>query len=68
MGRIYFETLSKGHSKSSKPHAERRSIAEHFCRGNTLPLLIKLEKLIRISVFITVQVRPITNVWYERKI
>lgn len=29
-------------SKSSKPHPERKAIAEHFCCGNTLPFLIKL--------------------------
>ena len=46
-------------SKSSKLHQERRTIAEYLCRGNAQPLLIKLEKLIQISVLISVQVRPI---------
>ena len=35
-------------SKSSKPHQERRDMAEHFCYGNTQPLLMQLEKLIQI--------------------
>ena len=34
--------------KDSEPHPERRVITEHFCCGSTLPLLIKLEKLIQI--------------------
>ena len=42
-----------------KPHPERRAIAKHFCYSNTLPLLIKLEKLIQISAFTFVQVRII---------
>ena len=37
--------IYKAGSKSSKPHPERRAIAEHFCCDNVLPLLIKLEKL-----------------------
>ena len=49
----------QGLFKSSKPYPEIRVIAEHFCYGNELPLLIKLEKLIQISVLISVQVRPI---------
>ena len=36
--------VCKGSSKRSKPHPERRPIAEHFCCGNTQPLLIELEK------------------------
>ena len=31
-------------SKSSYPHLEWRTIAEHFCCGKTQPLLIRLEK------------------------
>ena len=46
-------------SKSSKPHPERNAIAEHFCCGNTLQLFITLEKLIQISVLISVQARLI---------
>ena len=34
----------EGHSKSSKLHAERKAIAEHFYCNNTL-IFIKLEKL-----------------------
>ena len=48
----------EGHSKNFKPHPERRACAEHFCSGNIL-LLIKLEKLIQISVLISVQLRSI---------
>ena len=33
-------------------------VAEHFCCASTLPLLIKLEKLIKISVLISVEVWP----------
>lgn len=40
----------EGRSKSSEHHPERRAIAEHFCCGNTLPLLIKLEKVSQISL------------------
>ena len=40
--------MYEGSSKSSQPHPERRAIAENFCCGNILPLLIKLEKLIQI--------------------
>ena len=46
-------------SKSYKLHLERGATAEHFCYGNTLPLFLKLEKLIQISVLISVQLRPI---------
>ena len=49
----------KGCWKSSMPHPEQRAIAEYFYYGNTLLLLIKLEKLIQISVLISVQVKPI---------
>ena len=35
--------MYNGHSESSKPHPERRILAEHFNCGNTLPL-IKQEK------------------------
>ena len=41
--------------KSSKPHPEGRATAEHFCCTNTQPFLIKLEKLIQISVLISVR-------------
>ena len=56
----------EGCSKSSKPHQERRSIVEHFCYGNKLPLLIKREKRIQISIFISQQVRLIQN-WAVNK-
>ena len=45
--------------KSFGPYPERRAIAEYFCYGNTLPLLIKLENLIQISVLISVQLKLI---------
>ena len=32
---------------------ERNVIDEHFCYGNTLPLLTKLEKTIQISVWVS---------------
>ena len=48
-------------SKSSKLYLERRVISEHFCCSYTLPLLIKLEKLIQISVLISLQVRYIQS-------
>ena len=38
----------KGHSKLSKSHTERRAIAENFCFGNILALLIKLEQQFQI--------------------
>ena len=44
----------EGRSKGSNLHRERRAIAEHFCSANTLLLLIKFEKLIQISVLISV--------------
>ena len=37
---------------SLKPQPEEIPIAKHFYCGNTLPLLIKIEKLIQISVLI----------------
>ena len=40
-------------------HPERRSEVEHFYCGNGQPLLIKLEKLIQISVLISVQMKPL---------
>ena len=61
-------------SKSSKPHLERRDLPEHLCYGNMKPLLIKLEKLIQISVLTVVLVRLIqrwavtnlkSNKWLE---
>ena len=48
-------------SKISKAHPERRGIAEHFCGSNTLPLLIKLEKLIQISVLVFIGEAPYTG-------
>ena len=39
---------NEGCSKSSKPYPERGTIAEHFCCGHTLPLLMMLEKIIKI--------------------
>ena len=30
--------------KTSKLYPKRRAIAEHFCCGNSLPLLLKLEQ------------------------
>ena len=50
--------IYEGLSKSSLLHPEK-AIAEHFCCGNTLPLLLKLEKLMWISALISVQVRLI---------
>ena len=50
-------------SKSSKPNLERRALAEYFCCGDTLPLLIKLEKPIQISVLIFVQIGPKDEKW-----
>ena len=47
------------YSKSSKPHSERRAIAEDFCGSNTLLHLIKLDKLIQIYILISVWMRPI---------
>ena len=55
-------------SESSKPHPERSAIAEHFCWGNTLLLLIKLEKLIQISVFISVRPLQRWEVCYKSNI
>ena len=49
-------------SKCSKPHQERKGIAEHFFCSSTLTLLIKWKKLIRISVLISVQLRA-TQRW-----
>ena len=43
-------------SKSSKPHTERRVTTEHFCCGSILSLLLKLEKLIQISIEISEQI------------
>ena len=47
------------HSKSYKPHTENRAIVEYSCCGKTLPLLMKLRKLILISVLIPGQMRLI---------
>ena len=46
--RIVQKVLDEDRSKSFKTHPEKKSIAEQFCYGNTLPLIIKLEKLIQI--------------------
>ena len=46
-------------SKISKIHPERRALAEHFSLRNSLSLLIKVERLIQISVLIFIQVRSI---------
>ena len=40
--------LNKGDRKSSKLHPEGWVKAEHFCYGNILPLLIKLEKFFQV--------------------
>ena len=45
-------------SKGFKLHPESKDIAEYCC-GNTLPFLVKLEKLIQIFVLISVYVRLI---------
>ena len=47
--------IYEGHSESSMLHL-RRAIAEYFCCGNTMPLLIKLKKqLMKNSVLISMQ-------------
>ena len=48
----------KSSLNNSKPHSER-TISEYFCCGNTLSLLIKLEKQIQIYVLISV---PVTSI------
>ena len=48
--RLYVSLWYELHLKSSKPQQDRRAIAEPFHCGNTLPILIKLEKTIPISV------------------
>ena len=53
----------EGRSKDSKPDLERSAIAEYVCCAKTLPLRIKLEKLIQISFLISVQVKPIKIFW-----
>ena len=45
---IVFLDLQITISKSSKPHQERRHIAEYFSYDNTLPLLIEQEEPIQI--------------------
>ena len=50
------------HSKSSKLYSERWARDEYFCNGNTLPILIKLEKWIQISTLISVQVRGVQQI------
>ena len=53
---LYLQTfLHKFRPKCSESHPERRAIAKQLYCGNTLPLMIKLGKLIRkISVLISV--------------
>ena len=50
--------MYNSHSKCYTPHPESKAIPEHFSSGNSLPLT-KLEKIIQISILISVQVRPI---------
>ena len=51
---MLFDIISfEGCPKSSKFHQKRGAIAEYFCRGNTLPVIMKLEKLFQISVLIS---------------
>ena len=49
----------QGSFKRSRLQTERRAIAEYFCCGNTLLLLVKLEKPIQIPVLISVQLKSI---------
>ena len=51
-----------------KPHLERRGILGKFCHGNVLPFLIKLVKLIQIQVLISMQARPMGEVYDKCKI
>ena len=48
---FFRNTLYKGSSKSPKPYPERRAITEHYYYGTSVPLLVKLEKLIQIFLF-----------------
>ena len=48
---------TRGRSKSSKPHTERRVIAEHFCCDKTQPL----RKSIPIFVLISVQLKSMQS-------
>ena len=64
---VYFEWIYDIRSKSSKPHSERRVIAEHFCCGNILPLIIKQEKLIHIYVLIQIHMWPIQRLEVDNK-
>ena len=48
-----------GGSKSSEPHTERRDIPKLFLLWQRTTTFIKLENLIRVSVLIPVQVKPI---------
>ena len=59
--------MNEGLSKGFNPYSERRVIAKHIYSGNTLPLLIKLEKLIQISVFIFVHVKSVQQIQNLRK-
>ena len=58
-GEHIYICIFKGFSKGSKLHPEKRALGEHICCGDTFLLFIKLEKLIQISVLITVHVGPI---------
>ena len=56
----------KGRSKSSMPHPERKAIDENFYYSNTLPPLIKLEKLIWVYLnFYDVSERYVTILKFE---
>ena len=56
---IYIYIYMKFVPKVLIAHPRKRAIAEHSCSGYTLPRVIKLEKLIKISVLISVLVKPI---------
>ena len=56
----------EGSSKCYKPYQESIDIMDHSFCGNKLPLLIKPEKLIQISILISIPVTIIQSVceWY----
>ena len=55
--------MYKGYSKSSHLHPEKRAEAKNFCCGNTLPLFIKLEKLIQIfELIVHTKVRRVQQI------
>ena len=41
---MFLSVINIGHSKSSKLHTEIRAIGDHFGYGNTLSLLVNVEK------------------------